>query len=426
MTRTCLLAILFLLGGWPGAACNVHAQGNPFFDRLSLLPDVTVTQIAHPRFPGGYFILSIPQPLDHADSSSARFSHRVFLGLQTPEAPVVMVTDGYGVDYAGKPDYQHELSTLLQANLLVVEHRYFGKSQPATLDYRWLTVQQAAADLHAIKVLLDTLLTGPWLSTGTSKGGQAALAHRMHYPEDVAATVVYGTAVKKVSSITTSELLQPLLESECGKKVLTFQKHLFQHRDSIFPAFIARVATLGLDLGDMDIEVAFDYASLEFPFSFWQGGFTCDALPPLSAPASALSDFFMAVVPPRQYSALTRKRWLPAYYMFYHELGYYEYDPVPFKSWLKQTSYPNQFFAPEGMEIPFDRSYLQAARDFLDAPAAHSVFFIYGEYDPWALQSVVVSNKYVVPGGSHKSKVADLPEDLRTALMQRIGRCLHD
>jgi hypothetical protein len=412
-----LLAIIVL--SWP-LLC--HSQGNPFFDRLSLQQDITIIQTTHPAFESGYFILSIPQPLNHKDPNSATFSQRAILGVHAPDAPTVMVLDGYGVDYALKPDYHHELAKAMDANILVVEHRYFGKSQPAQPDYRWLTVEQSAADAHAIKSRLDSLLTGKWISTGTSKGGQAALTHRMEYPADVAATVVYGTAVKKSATISTGTLLKPLMETGCGQRLAQFQLYCFQHKDSILPAFIYRIAEQELDFGDMELEVVLDYALLEFPYAFWQMGGDCAAIPQPSEPALAMTDYLIKVVSPKYYTPASRKKWAPAYYMFYHELGYYEYDVTPFTKYLKQAQYPNQYFAPAGVAITFDRSHLQAMRDFLESPAAHSVYFIYGENDPWALQSIVTDNKFVVPGGNHRSKMADLPSELQAELLRRLQR----
>jgi hypothetical protein len=416
-----LLAILFFL--LPGGGNSACAQSSLLASRLSKVPGVNVTAIPNNHY-AAFYTVTLPQHVNHKDKGSATFQQRIFVGLQSLEAPVVMVTDGYGVDYAGKPDYQHELAKLLEANLVVVEHRYFGKSQPSPLDYQWLTLKQSAEDVHRVKSLLDTVLVGKWITTGTRKGGQTALAHRMHYPNDAVASVVYGTAVKKGQTILASQLLKPLMETPCGMRVAQFQAHCFAHKDSLLPLFIAHAAGKNLDFGDLEMEVVLDYILLEFPYSFWQMGVDCAGLPILTDEPALQLDFLLHAVSPKFYTTATRKRWAPAYFMFYHELGYYEYDLQPFLKYLKAPSYSNQYFAPKDVVLTFDRSYLQSLRDFLDAPAAHSVYFIYGENDPWALQSTVVSNRYVVPNGSHKSKLADLPEEQRTALLQKLNRIL--
>ena len=61
------------------------------------------------------------------------------------------------------------------ANVLTVEHRYFGKSIPSPCDWKHLTIKNAADDMHAIVSSFKNLYTGKWIATGASKGGQTAL-----------------------------------------------------------------------------------------------------------------------------------------------------------------------------------------------------------------------------------------------------------
>ena len=42
------------------------------------------------------------------------------------------------------------LTNLLDANQIMVEHRYFGKSVPDSLDWNYLNIKQSAADHHRI------------------------------------------------------------------------------------------------------------------------------------------------------------------------------------------------------------------------------------------------------------------------------------
>lgn len=414
-----MLLIALLL--WCGVG---EAQSPDLLRWLCKPPRATATAIPHATYRDAYFVWMLPQPLDHGRPQGPQFLQRVFVGVRDPKAPVVMVTEGYGADFAAQPAHDHELAQRLGANLVVVEHRYFGKSMPDSLDYRWLDTRQAAADVHAVRTSLGQALTGPWLSTGTSKGGQAALAHRMLHPADVAATVVYGTAVKKSASISADELLRPLMESPCGKLLAALQLRLFQRKDSLLPRAAVFVGQSGLSLGDMPLETMLDYSLLELPYSFWQSGADCAQLPGAGADTDSLLRYLVRLVPPRFYGEGSRRRWQPAFHQFYHELGYYEYDIAPFRRYLGHDAYPNAYFAPPMGDAPFDRRHLQGLRDFLETPAAHSAFFIYGQNDPWALQSVVVANRYDVPGGSHRSKVADLPPDMQADLMQRLARCL--
>ena len=68
---------------------------------------------------------------------------------------------------------------------LVWNTGFFGKSIPDSMKWEYLTVEQAAADLHTINQLFRKIYKGKWISTGISKGGQTTLYFKYFYPEDV-------------------------------------------------------------------------------------------------------------------------------------------------------------------------------------------------------------------------------------------------
>lgn len=92
-----------------------------------------------------------------------------------------------------------ELTTLLNANQVSVEHRYFGESIPdiyktdkkEILDYAYLNLKQVSADLHHISTLLKNIYKKNWVSTGRSKGGVTTMFYRYFYPNDMDASVQY-------------------------------------------------------------------------------------------------------------------------------------------------------------------------------------------------------------------------------------------
>ncbi len=80
----------------------------------------------------------------------------------------------------------------MNANLLMVEHRYFGESKPSNdPNWNYLTISQAAADHHAIIEALKPLLPKEWVSTGTSKDGMTSIFLRYFYPDDIDVTVPF-------------------------------------------------------------------------------------------------------------------------------------------------------------------------------------------------------------------------------------------
>jgi len=69
----------------------------------------------------------------------------------------------------------YELSEMLGANQLDVEHRFYGESIPEDFDWQYLTIEQATADYHHINDIFNTFYSKSWVSTGISKGGQTSI-----------------------------------------------------------------------------------------------------------------------------------------------------------------------------------------------------------------------------------------------------------
>ncbi len=389
--------------------------------RLSAIPGIQF--MARPNtFFKEYYEVVLSQPVDHTNPSGKKFRQRIFIGFRDFTAPVVFQPDGYSAGYASMPGYYpSELSKELNANQVLVEHRFFSQSVPDTLDWNFLTVWQAADDYHAIKLMLDTILTGKWLSTGISKGGQAALAYKMVYPDDVVATVLYGTAVKDSPFTAADSMLRELSQTPCGKKLSQLQLFAFRNKQELLPLFRANSHR---DFTPLDPETVFDYMLLELPFSFWQNGKDCESIPDTSAPQSEIVGFIMQVVPPYYFTGAVLEKQVPAFYMFYHELGYYEYSTEQFRPWLKQADYTNSRFAPENVSIRFDSTFQQQVPVFLKTKEAENVFFIYGENDPWAFRAKAGATVFIVPGGNHRSRIFDLPGEQKAAVYGKIGERL--
>ncbi len=92
------------------------------------------------------WLLWINQPLDHHNPEKGFFKQRVWLSHKSEEAPVVLITEGY----MAPQNFTSELASLLEANQVVVEHRYFGMSVPDSVRWEYLTVEQAANDHHRV------------------------------------------------------------------------------------------------------------------------------------------------------------------------------------------------------------------------------------------------------------------------------------
>ncbi|MCW3082758.1 MAG: hypothetical protein JWP12_124 [Bacteroidetes bacterium] len=405
--------------------CNsvsTNAQQNSIRESLLKISGIQIEQLYNAHF-NQYFEIHITQPVDHFNPFSATFSQRIYFGFNSLDSVTVMDTDGYENQYASRPDYENELAALLHANLIAVEHHYCGESVPDSLNYNFLTLRQVAADDHAIKLLFEGLLKNKWISTGISKGGQAALAYKYYYPEDVSATVLYGAAVKKsLNETKVDSMLNALSQTPCGKQLEAFQLAAFKNKAALIPLLNDFVIANHISFTQFELETYLDYMLLEFPFSFWQEGNTCKLVPPADIDPKTCFNYIVHIVPPRFFSDKNLKRLEPAFYMSYHELGYYEYNTEKFKHYLKESNYSNKNFVPKNVNVDFDPTYLNAINKFLQTNDAKSIVFVYGEFDPWsAMQQVYKANKVIVPNGSHKSRI----KNLNNAEKEKTIRLIH-
>jgi hypothetical protein len=177
------------------------------------LPDVSFTKVEGNDL---VYELRVKQPLDHTDPSKGYFHQRVFLKHVGFNNPMVIVTQGYSAARL----YSNELTDLIEGNQLEVEHRFFGKSVPDSLDYTYLNLEQATADLHHINELFKTIYKKKWISTGISKGGATTIFYRYFYPYDVDVSVPYVAPInKEFEDQRIYDFLNSKGSDECRKKI---------------------------------------------------------------------------------------------------------------------------------------------------------------------------------------------------------------
>src|SRR5665647_3944295 len=94
-------------------------------DRIKALPDIiSVEKMEQNQFFSEAFVVNVKQLVDHQHPEKGFFPQRVVLSHLSYDRPVVFVTEGYEGVYAIGREYLNELCSLLQANQLLVEHRY--------------------------------------------------------------------------------------------------------------------------------------------------------------------------------------------------------------------------------------------------------------------------------------------------------------
>lgn len=414
--RLFLLLSFFLLALLPPLAAQT------LLERIKALPRViAVEKMEQNPFFGEAYVVKVQQPLDHRHPGKGSFPQRVVLSHLSCDRPVVFITEGYGGNYAMGKGYFNELCPILQANQLFVEHRFFGGSRPDSIDWNYLTVEDAAADQHDVVQLFKQLYPGKWVSTGISKGGETTLYHRMLYPDDVTASVPY---VAPLNFAVEEQRHPHFIEKEVAtrhdrKMVLAFQREILRRKTSLMPLFEQLCKEKNYHFMAPEREI-YDYSVLEFSFSFWQWGHSVKEIPARTATDKVLFDFWQKISSCDYFDIESGKANAPFFVQAHRQLGYYAYDTRPFRKIIETKNtegYIERLFLTKDRLFPYDPAMSLATDRYLKEKATH-VLLIYGGVDPWSASAATGGKnpgvvKMVQPGGSHKSRISNMPEPLK-------------
>jgi hypothetical protein len=406
---------------------SATAQTDSLLLRLKSLPNVVeVNQIKANKLFKATYVIMIDQLVDHNNPASQHFKQRVVLSHIDFAKPLVFVTEGYQADYALSPYYSEELSHYLNANQIVVEHRYFGKSVPSPLDWKYMNVAQAAADHHAILTIFKALYPGKWISTGISKGGQTSIYFRYFYPNDVDATVAYVAPINfALEDPREEDFLNKVGDQVTRDKIFDFQQRLFERKKVLLPEFEKRAAQNKDTFNRLGVEVAFDQMILEYPFSFWQWGHGESEIAEADADSISMLNALYRVVPSNTFCDQEIVKFEPFFAQANNELGYYGYDIKPFQKWVKQKRYPNSVLGPVDLPVNYSSEMMKKV-DYWLQNKANKLICVYGQYDPWFASAAQIDHnpntlKMVVAKGSHASRIATLSPEQKTIVFAKLS-----
>lgn len=368
------------------------------------------------------YVTYFTQPLDHKHPEKGNFSQRVVVSHVGFDRPTVIVTEGYGAAYALYPKYREELSRMFNTNMIFVEYRYFLESTPEPRDWQYLTAENSADDLHAVRNAFKTIYPGKWIATGISKGGQTAMLYRTFYPNDVDITVPYvGPLCYGVEDGRHEPFLHQVGTAEERQKIEDFQLEVLKRKATLLPRFEKYCTEKKYEFFG-SVEEIYDYSVLEYSFAFWQWGTPVSTIPACDATDDEIYKHFMAISEPSYFAKGGGNE--SFFIQAARELGYYGYDIKPFKKYLSIKSskgYLKRLMLPaDGKDIKFDKTLSKKITKFLKKNDPKMVF-IYGEIDPWSAAAVTwldTSKKenmhiFVEPRGSHKARINTLPEDMK-------------
>jgi hypothetical protein len=382
-----------------------------------------LTIVAEQALAGGFrrFRLAFEQPVDHASPDGPRFTQMLTLVHRDMAAPMVLASTGYH-DFLG--DALTEPAVLLGANQVVVEHRYFGASRPEPADWTYLDIEQAAADHHRVIEALRPIYGGPWISTGSSKGGMTSIFHRRFYPGDVVATVAYVAPINFSVDDTRYEaffdqLDQSLADTDCVDRVRALQREALLRRDELGAYFAEAAVRSGYTFertGGLARALEIGVVELEWTFWQYQGVAYCGGVPTPTDSTGTIAGFIEGLGVVWAVSDQEVAVFEPYYYQVLTELGY---PSVPFAHLvdLMQFDYEAGLapLLPAGVAATYDPAPMRDVSDWLSTQGEH-LLLVYGAHDPWTAGAMTVdasldSYVFVAPGTNHGARIDDLASE---------------
>ena len=373
-----------------------------------------------------YYSLKFTQQLDKDNPEAGTFEQRLLLGHRGWDRPMVIITQGYGGGgtFTGNRFYE-ELTSLIDANVIFVEHRYFEGSTPTPCNWDYRTIPNSMEDYHSITTTFKEFYKDKWLSTGISKGGSTSMFYRAYYPDDVDVSVPY---VAPLCVALEDGRHESFLE-QAGTKaqrdaVRNFQLLLLERKEVYMPLFEDYCKQKKYTFRQ-PISVIYDYCVLEYAFSFWQWGSPADKIPTMAAGDEAIFKYFISSCDPDYFS---RGNKLDSFSVqAVKDFGYYGYNIEPFKKYIKEPLkdyYKKIMLSEEWYDVEFDGSTHRKVVDYLTENDPKMIY-IYGEFDPWTANGVTWlrdRNKkniriFIEPNGSHRARIGTMPKETQKEIL---------
>lgn len=428
-----VLVLLVAVGAFAACGDNIEIapdapDASGLLTQLNALPGVTAVEMPTSAAGFTYIVLHFRQPVDHANPTGSSFEQEVSLLHADAAAPMIVHTSGYWDYYRDSPV---ELTRMLSANQISIEHRYFGASRPSSPDWSKLTIEQMAADEHAIIVALKTIYTGTFVTTGGSKGGMTAIYHRRFYPDDVAGTVPYVAPISfgapdnryaafldTVGTPTCRQAVRDIaLEMLRGRRAALEAKALVQSQDQSSPHSYTRIP----------LRPAVESSIISVEWAFWQyyGVNFCASVPAVTDPDDKLWAFLDEVSPVTDNDDKQVAAFDAYYYQAYFQLGYPD-SATPYLDAFTMFTDADYAGGLPTAEPTYDGGAAMHDIDTWVKTQSSQLLFIYGEWDPWTggkfdLGQATDSLLLVKAQGTHGSSISRLSPTDRDAALAKLA-----
>jgi hypothetical protein len=373
-----------------------------------------------------YFVIHFEQKVDHEDPSSPTFLQEVSL-LHHDELhyPMVVQTSGYWDYYR---DRAVELTAMLGANQISIEHRYFGESRPVPTDWSKLTIEQMAADQHVIISALKKIYEGSFITTGGSKGGMTAIYHRRFYPDDVDGTVPY---VAPISFGAPDPRYSPFLDTlgtdACREQVRAVATDMLKNRRmAMLDRATAQATASNFYYNRVPLGPAVESAIFNLEWAFWQyfGIGACSTVPMTTTDDSTMWRFLDDVSPVSDNADSRIDQFDAYYYQAYNQLGYPDGGATYLDPYLQYTD-ADYLNALPTAQPPYDGGAAMLDIDKFVREDGERLLFIYGQWDPWTggqfeLGAAKDSLLLFQAEGTHGSRITKLADADREAAFKKL------
>lgn len=378
-----------------------------------------------------YYLMKFTQLLDTDNPEAGSFEQRVMLGHRGYDRPVVIVTEGYGADYAfSSPHYMEELTKIMDANIIFVEHRYFLESTPDPCNWDYLTIENSMEDYHRIITSFKPIYGKKWASTGISKGGSTSIFLRAYYPEDLDVSVPYvGPLSCAVEDGRHESFLEQVSTKANRDAIRNFQKELFERKERLLPLFDDYCNSKGI-VFRVPSSTIYDLLVLEYQFSMWQWGTPTNTIPALDSDDKTIVNYFIKMCGPDYFAA---ENSIESFFVqAVKDFGYYGYNIEPFRKYVDEEEiegYLKRVLLPEEFaDVEFDDSNYRFVTDYYTENDPKMIL-IYGEVDPWTASGITWlrdRNKknikvFIQPGGSHTARILNMPENMRNEILDQLN-----
>ncbi len=383
-------------------------------EKIKCLKNVTVVSDQTVNSNDREFDLQVTQLVDHHNPDGPTFTQRVVLLHRNVTEPMVLYTSGYLIFGRG----QSAITSHFQTNQLLVAHRYFYQALPVPTDWSFLNVEQSADDFHALTVMFKQIYAGPWVNTGTSKGGMTSMYLHYFYPADLAGTVANSAPLSfNDEDARYPEFLNRVggeAYAACREGLKDVQITLLKNRELVLKSVTGNYTQVG------SADIALEHSVIDLSFGFWQANLAddashgCASVPPVGSSVDMALEFFNDMGGTSSLEDSSLQMFMPYHYQAANQLGAPGSQTSHLETYRKYT-YTIGMYIPKGLSISYSNELMRKV-DRWSRDEADQVIHIYGEFDPWSAGAFPASEthknvwKWFVPHGNHDVSFLKLPE----------------